>query len=197
MSADASRSDDELVAAAQADDDAALEELVRRHADRVYRLCRTYFRDAADAEDAAQEAFLAVVRGLDRFRGRAAFTTWLHRVTVNACHDVARRAARRPRRANRDPHDLGLAELSDPIGDREDALRLADVLAQLDETTRQAVLMHDVQGFGYAEVAATLELPVGTVKSRIHRAHGRLARLLEEPTAPDPQPYEPSGPPTS
>ena len=175
-------SDDDLVTAVHDGDAAALDELVRRHADRVYRLCRTYFRTTADAEDAAQEAFAAIVRGIDRFRGQAAFTTWLHRVTVNACHDSARRAARRPQRGDRDPADLALPDPDDPLAEREDALRLADALGHLDEATRQAVLMHDVQGFAYAEVADTLDLPVGTVKSRIHRAHGRLARLLSDET---------------
>ncbi len=156
----------------------AFDELLARHSRRVYAICYRYFGDAGDAEDATQETFVALLRRAGTFRGQAAFSTWLYRVATNACHDLARRRARRPRAGG----DLdGLADLADP----SDALAAAELqadlrgaLAQLDPVSREAVVLHDVQGVPYADVAERLGLPVGTVKSRIHRGHARLAGLL-------------------
>jgi len=168
----------DLVAAARAGDRAALEELLRIHHDRLYALARRITGNDADAADATQEALIAIVRGLPRFDGRSSFGTWSYRVTANACLDELRRRRRRPlvdlpdERAER--ADSGVA-LDTTVADR---LRLDAALAALPEDFRVAVVLRDVCDLDYAEIAEVLELPPGTVRSRIARGRGRLADLL-------------------
>lgn len=188
------RSDAALVDAFVGGDQAAFDVLVDRHSPRVYAVCLRYFGDPADAEDALQDTFLVLLRRAETYRGTAAFSTWLHRVAMNACHDVARRRARRPRSTGDDVARLAdVAAPDDALAARELGLELEGALRTLDETTREAVVLHDVQGFPYADIAARLGLPVGTVKSRIHRGHGRLADALahlREPVGPPPPPRQ-------
>lgn len=179
------RDDPELVAAAQAGDRAALDELLRRHYDRVHGLCRRLAGNDSDALDATQEALIAVVRGLPRFDGRAAFTTWLYRVATNACLDELRRRRRRPEPRPADDGDHGVAlSAGAPAIDQSVADRLAidDALAGLPEDFRVAVVLRDVVGLEYAEIATTLDIPPGTVRSRIARGRAELARHLGNPS---------------
>ncbi len=139
-----------LVAAARSGDDEALDLLLRRHYPRVHALCRRLTGDDHDALDAAQEALLAVTRGLARFDGRAAFTTWLYRVTTNACLDELRRRRRRPavlddehlehRGAGRTDDVPGLAEA---VTDR---IAIDEALAGLPAEFRAAVVLRDLCG---------------------------------------------------
>ncbi len=176
--------DEDLVARVQDGDDAAFDALVDRHADHVYGICLRYFRNPHDAEDAFQAAILAWYRGLGSFRGQAQLSTWLYRVTTNACHDLARRAARRPRvvplEAGRDAG--GGRTPDDAAADRLAAAELQPdlvaALRQLDAEQRHAVVLRDVVGFGYREIADLQGVAVGTAKSRVHRGHAQLAELL-------------------
>ena len=172
--------DEELVAAWVGGDRNAFDELVRRYSRRVYGICFRYFGDAADAEDAAQDAFVALLRRAHTFAGTASFSTWMYRVAINACNDLARKRSRRPQTAH-DSADLADEQspaAEDLLGRREDAMVLRDALAQLDPETRQAIVLHDVQGLPYHDIAEQLGMAVGTVKSRIHRGHHKLADLL-------------------
>lgn len=174
--------DEELVAAWVDGDRAAFDELVRRYRGRVYGICFRYFRDASDAEDAAQDAFVALLRRAHTFQGNAAFATWMYRVAVNACNDLARKRSRRPQRSDADVSTLSddLASPEDLMAQRELGMVLEAALGQLDPDTRAAIVLHDVQGVPYQEIADRLGVAVGTVKSRIHRGHARLAGLLTE-----------------
>lgn len=160
--------------------DDAFRELVRRHRDRVHALCLRYFGNREDASDALQETFLTVLRRAGTFRGEARVTTWLHRVTINTCHDLARKRARRPQTPVEDI--AAVVDAADADHDDLDAIDLADVLrealASLDEETRGLLLLCVVEGAPYAEVAELYGIAVGTVKSRVHRARARLAELL-------------------
>lgn len=179
--------DEELVAAWVAGERAAFDELVRRYRRRVYGICLRYFGDPSDAEDAAQDAFVALFRRAHTFQGNAAFATWMYRVAVNACNDLARKRSRRPQRSDADVSALGddLASPEDAVGQRELHLVLEQALTHLDADTRAAIVLHDVQGVPYHDIAERLGLAVGTVKSRIHRGHARLAALLTESAAAD------------
>jgi RNA polymerase sigma-70 factor (ECF subfamily) len=177
--------DHELVARARTGDRDAFEAIIQQHADHVYAICLRYFGNPHDAEDAFQAAFLACYRGLGSFRGRAALSTWLYRVTTNACHDLARRRARQPRTVPLD-EERGGARPDHADHDAVDRLAAAelqpdlrDALAQLDAEQRQAVVLRDVVGASYAEIARSQGVAVGTAKSRVHRGHARLAELLE------------------
>jgi len=145
----------------------------------VYAICYRYFNNAADAEDAAQEAFVALYRRASTFAGTARFSTWMYRVTTNACNDLARKRARRPRIAAVEVADLADdVAAEDLLARRELSIELAEALRGLDPLYRRPVVLHDVVGLPYADIAAALDLPVGTVKSRIHRGHGQLAAAL-------------------
>jgi RNA polymerase sigma-70 factor (ECF subfamily) len=168
------------VLAAQAGDRAALDALLRRHYDRIYAVCRRLAGNDADALDATQEAMLAIARGIRRFDGRAAFSTWAYRVATNACLDELRRRQRRPRPGL--PEEVASGEVGatsavaiDVLPDR---LAIDAALAELPEEFRAAVVLRDLCDLDYAEIAETLGIPPGTVRSRIARGRALLARRL-------------------
>ena len=156
----------------------AFEELFRRHRNRVYSLCYHVLGNPEDAADAAQDAFLSAYRSLGGFKGKAAFSTWLHRVAVNAALDLARR------RSHTATVPLDPKLHADSTGDHaratETALVVAHALAGLPLEFRAAVVLRDVQALSYEEAAAALDTPVGTAKSRVHRGRAMLAEALEE-----------------
>lgn len=184
-----------LVAAAQAGDRAALERLLHAQHDRVWAVCRRILGNDADAADATQEALLAIVRGLARFDGRSAFTTWCYRVATNAALDELRRRRRRPSLADADaPLDVGDGADPDPgpafdvrVADR---LRLDEALARLPEEYRLPVVLRDVGDLDYAEIAEVLGIPPGTVRSRISRGRAALATWLRNQDAPTDRPSD-------
>lgn len=182
-----------LVLAASEGDAAALDDLLRRHYGRVYALCRRMTGNDADAADAAQNALIAIARGLagGRFDGRSRFTTWAHRVTANACLDELRRRKRRPDALT--DVDLEISEvgtggqpaLDDEVADRLDV----DVaLSRLPLDFRAAVVLRDLCGLDYAAIAEVLDVPPGTVRSRIARGRAALAAVLGNPAPPHRRP---------
>ncbi len=189
--------DHALVAAAQGGDREALDRLLRRHYDRIHAVCRRITGNESDANDAAQEALIAVVRGLARFDGRSSFATWVYRIATNASLDELRRRRRRPIPAGPDTRPNGHGSGPDGPGSHSDiadrhpdlnadapADRLADRLAleaallTLPEEFRVPVVLRDVADLEYAEIAEVLHVPIGTVKSRIARGRGQLAAAL-------------------
>jgi RNA polymerase sigma-70 factor (ECF subfamily) len=167
-------SDEALLAAHLRGDPRAFDELVGRHERRIYGLCLRILGNREDAEDATQEAFLAALRKAASFRKAAAFSTWLYRIAVNAATDQARRRGR-ARLADLDPEDAGVAvapggELGEVVAT---AVAVQTALAQVPEEFRVAVVLCDLYRVPYADAAQILEIPVGTVKSRVFR--GRLA----------------------
>jgi RNA polymerase sigma-70 factor, ECF subfamily len=164
-----------LVREAQRGSAEALEVLFRRHWPGAYRAAWVVMRDAAAAEDVAQEAFIAAVRALDRFDRRRPFAPWLHRIVVNRAIDTARsRALRR----EVDAAAAGDAATEPPPGPLSDELTAA--LAELGPEHRAVVALRYLLDYTPGEIAALLELPRGTVNSRLRRALDRLAELLRE-----------------
>lgn len=166
-----------LIQAAQAGDREALDELLRSQLDRVYAVCRRMSSSEADAMDAAQEALITIARRIDRFDGRSKFSTWVYRVTTNACLDEIRRRKRRPDPNLPEHHDEPDPEpaFSERLADRD---RLAEALADLPDTFKAPLVLRDVEGLDYAEIAEVLDLAPGTVRSRIARGRKRLAERL-------------------
>jgi RNA polymerase sigma-70 factor, ECF subfamily len=191
------RSDEALLAAYVAGDSGAYSVLVDRYARRVYGICYRYFRDPTDAEDAAQETFVTLLRRAETFTGAAAFSTWLYRVTTNTCNDMARKRSRRPRTVPLPDAGGDEPAAADLLANRELALELRDALSALDAEHREAVVLHDVLGLPYADIAERSGVAVGTVKSRIHRAHARLAGALRASQGAPTEPSPPARPPTS
>jgi len=174
---------DPRVAQAQAGDTQALDRLLRDNYDRLYGVCRRLTGNDADAADACQEALIAVVRNLAKFDNRSQFGTWAYRIAVNASLDEMRR---RKRRAQPDERRVGtVAERADPspeIGTTvTDRLVLDAAIAALPPDFRAAVVLRDVAGLDYAEIAETLQIPAGTVRSRIARGRAALAETLGQP----------------
>ena len=172
-------SDEALLAAHLRGDPRAFGELVARHERRIYGLCLRILGNREDAEDAAQEAFLAALRKAASFRKAAAFSTWLYRIAVNAATDQARRRGR-ARLADLDPEDAGLAvapggELGEVVAS---AVAVQTALAQVPEEFRVAVVLCDLYRVPYGDAAQILEIPVGTVKSRVFRGRLALAERL-------------------
>jgi RNA polymerase sigma-70 factor (ECF subfamily) len=171
-----------LVASAQDGDRRALDVLLRRHYDRVHAICRRIAGSGRDADDAAQEAMISIVRGLARFDGRSAFSTWTYRIATNAALDELRRRDRRP--ALQLANDAnGAHDVADPLSHHTveavaDRLSIDDALAELPDDYKVAVVLRDVCDLDYAEIAAVIDVPVGTVKSRIARGRQLLVRRL-------------------
>jgi len=170
----------------------SFEAIVRAHQDRVYSFCARMLSDREDALDAAQEVFLSAWRNLAEFRGEAALSTWLLRIAANRCLNRIRRRKSLSEREAPWPEPSGGAEegiIFQPAGgeaDRPDRLAetcemreiLTEALSHLDPGSRWMVLLSDVEGFSYEEIASLAEVPVGTVKSRLHRARMAMRRLL-------------------
>jgi RNA polymerase sigma-70 factor, ECF subfamily len=172
---------DALLAAAQAGDRSALESLLRAHQPQVFAVCRRITGHDADAFDATQEALIAIVRGLPRFDGRSRFSTWVFRVATNACLDEVRRRNRRPLPGLPDDPGTGPQHTSDgPLLDETVAERMVvdSALAGLPPGFRAAVVLRDVCGLDYAEIADILDIPPGTVRSRIARGRAEVAKAL-------------------
>ena len=155
-----------------------MELLLRRHYPRVYAVCRRLAGNDADAADAAQEALIAISRGLKRFDGRSSFTTWSYRVATNACLDELRRRQRR--HAGPLPEQL-TGGRRDPVGERiSTRLDLDAALGALAEEFRVPVVLRDQAGLSYDEISEVLGIPPGTVRSRIARGRARLVERLGE-----------------
>ncbi len=187
----ANPSDAELVSRAQRGDPAAFSELVVRYQDRVYNTCYRMCHNHADALDLTQTAFLKAFEALPRFELRAGFFTWLFRIAVNLTLSHRRARSRRPTLSlhwsdddEERPFDPPAANDSDDPAEHAGRVelhqRLEAALGELDEEFRAAVVLRDVEELDYATIAEILDVPAGTVKSRIHRGRLMLRRLLEQ-----------------
>ncbi len=176
-------SDDELVRRARRGDDAAFRVLVDRHAGRLYGLALHLVGHAADAEDIVQETFVGAFRGLRGFRGEASVKTWLTRILVRRVARVRR--SRRLRLAR--PVDLILEGADNALSGEVTAetradirMDVSDVLAKLSPEHRTVVVLRELQGMRYSEIADVLDVPQGTVESRLFRARQHLKELLKD-----------------
>jgi RNA polymerase sigma-70 factor (ECF subfamily) len=174
-------SDPVLVKRAKDGDRRALEALCERHAPRVERLAAHLLRDPEDARDATQEALAKLCVRVRQFRGDAQFSTWLHRLTVNTCRDVANR--RRAQACAPLEEDRRAAIEGDPA--RESDLtelrrELGRCLAELPPAQAQVVVMKDALGLSFEEISAASGMPIGTAKCYAHRGRNRLRDALED-----------------
>ncbi|MFE7359175.1 RNA polymerase sigma factor SigM [Streptomyces sp. NPDC057543] len=176
-------SDSDLLARHVAGEPDAFGELVRRHRDRLWAVALRTLGDREEAADAVQDALVSAFRAAHTFRGQSAVTTWLHRITVNACLDRVRKAATRKTSPIDDTERfdqlLEPHESAEAPAERRDLNReLLAALATLPAEQRAALVLVDMQGYPVAEAARVLDVPTGTVKSRCARGRARLAPLL-------------------
>ena len=177
----------ELVARAQRGDESAFETLFRQNKQRVYALCLRMIGNTAEAEELTQEAFLQVFRKLHTFRGESAFSTWLHRLSVNT---VLMRLRKKTLTVTSLEDDSTGDESDEPrkeygapdlaLTGSIDRLHLERAIAQLPPGYRQMFLLHDVQGYEHHEIAEMLGVSIGNSKSQLHKARMRLRKLLHE-----------------
>ncbi|MFE0727558.1 RNA polymerase sigma factor SigM [Streptomyces antibioticus] len=176
-------SDQDLLARHVEGDPDAFGELVRRHRDRLWAVALRTLGDREEAADAVQDALVSAYRAAHTFRGQSAVTTWLHRITVNACLDRARKAASRKTSPVDDTERLDQLlephESASAPAERNDVHRqLIEALGTLPPDQRAALVLVDMQGYPVAEAARVLDVPTGTVKSRCARGRARLLPLL-------------------
>jgi RNA polymerase sigma-70 factor, ECF subfamily len=188
--AEALRRDDdrELVRLAKSDDKEAFELLVRRHQSRVFAVAGGILRNKEDVEDVAQQVFVKAYFSLKRFDQRAAFSTWLYKITVNECWDVLRKRKVRPLLYESDlseeqAHEYNgfsekatVPDVSDRLEARE---RVEKLLVDLDERDRLMLILKEVQGFSVEEIAEILEINGNTVKVRLFRARRRITEKVK------------------
>lgn len=174
--AEPARDDADLVTRAAAGDIGAFESLVRAHADAVYAHAYRFFGDAQAAQDATQEVWVKVFRSLEGFGSRAAFTTWLFRVTRNVCLDMLRSGRRAATPI--DPVELHGIANDDTAGEAVGAVDLETAMRALSPEDREAFNAVALFGLPYAEAGSVLGVPAGTVKSRVFRARRALTTLL-------------------
>jgi RNA polymerase sigma-70 factor (ECF subfamily) len=189
MSADTS--DLSLVQRVQRGDKSAFDVLVRKYQHKVVKLVMRYMRDPADAEDVAQEAFIKAYRALPQFRGDSAFYTWLYRIAINTAKNAIVSRDRSPV-----VYDLDLQnseesyDMQGRLADTEtpEALVLTEeirtivnrAIEALPEDLRTAIVLRELEGMSYEEIAAAMECPVGTVRSRIFRAREAIDHKLAD-----------------
>ena len=165
----------------------SFEEIFRLHHRRVYSLCLRMLGNSTDAEDLTQDVFLQVFRKLESFRGESAFTTWLHRLTVNQVLMHFRKNHVRREQLTEDGEMPGAVMLDrnrfnrSPVLDR---LALDEAIVQLTHGYRMVLVLHDVEGLEHSEIASLLGCSIGTSKSQLHRARMRMRLLLRRQTHP-------------
>ncbi|MCC7198325.1 MAG: RNA polymerase sigma factor RpoE [Gammaproteobacteria bacterium] len=188
MVADAS--DLALVRRVQKGDKSAFDALVLKYQHRVLKLVQRYVRDAQEAEDVTQEAFIKAYRALPGFRGDSAFYTWLYRIATNTAKNALVSSARRPVEYDLDLQDPEQYDVQGRMKDTAtpEAMLLTDeiretvngAIADLPEDLRTAIVLRELDGLSYEEIARTMDCPVGTVRSRIFRAREAIDSRLRQ-----------------
>lgn len=175
------QSDAGLRAALAGDKMSGFEDLYRKHYRRVYSICLRMTGNMAEAEDLTQEVFIQLHRKIGSFRGEAAFTTWLHRLTVN---QVLMHFRKRSVRSELTTDDGEMPDSIDPETINPEAMPIVDriglesAIAQLPNGYRTVFVLHDVEGYEHEEIAKLLGCSAGTSKSQLHKARLKLRRLL-------------------
>jgi RNA polymerase sigma-70 factor (ECF subfamily) len=163
-------------------DPSAFEAIVRKHQDRIYNLCRYMLRDPQNAQDAAQDVFLKAYRALKDFRPDSSLYTWIYRIAVTTCIDYIRKSRRELFSSEHLTEDLPSDEYSPhqlyESGEIGDSIQQS--LQKLPEKLRAAIVLREIEGFSYEEIAEVLHTSAGTVKSRISRARKQLRHLLKK-----------------
>ncbi len=183
------QTDLELVRRAQRGERGAFDLLVLRYQHRVVKLVARLLRDPTEAEDVAQDAFVKAYRALGSFRGDSAFYTWLYRIAVNTARNSMASRQRRPLDYEADLNESEQAAVESRMrhGDTPEAAALSDeihrtvnhAVEQLPEDLRTAIILREVEGLSYEEIAEAMDCPVGTVRSRIFRAREAIDRSLK------------------
>ena len=181
--------DQALVERVQKGDKAAFDLLVLKYQNKIIQLVNRYVRDADEAMDVAQEAFLKAYRAIDRFRGDSAFYTWIYRIAINTAKNHLVATSRRPPGGDIDAQEAeqydsaaGLREYDTPerlLLKEEIQATIAQAIEALPDDLKTAITLRELEGMSYEEIAQTMECPIGTVRSRIFRARDAIDNSLK------------------
>ena len=178
--------EEKLISRAAAGDGAAFSELMTMHEKRMYAVALRMCANREDAQDCLQDAMLRVYRSISGFKGQSSFSTWVYRITMNTCLDELRRRKTRNAASLDTMLEGGWSPTDGENGPEKQAVaseqrRVLDrAIAELPEDMRSAIVLRDVQGFSYDEIADMLEVNIGTIKSRISRGREKLRQILRE-----------------
>ncbi|OOZ42021.1 RNA polymerase sigma factor RpoE [Solemya pervernicosa gill symbiont] len=182
--------DQELVVRVQEGDKRAFDLLVLKYQQRIIKLISRYIKDQSEVLDVTQEAFIKAYRAIAKFRGDSAFYTWLYRIAINTAKNYLVSRGRRPPSSDIDADEIEKIDAPATMrdGDSPEALAMRDEVMQTVSTTierlpeelRTAILLRELEGMSYEEIAQTMECPVGTVRSRIFRAREAIDKQLRE-----------------
>ena len=180
--------DQELVERVQKGEKAAFDILVRKYEHKLANVISRYIRDPSEVLDVSQEAFIKAYRALPNFRGESAFYTWLYRIAINTAKNYLVAAGRRPPKDDIDAQDAeqfeagsGLKEYATPERlalSNELAVTIQDAIDELPEELRVAIVLRELEGLSYEEIAGAMECPIGTVRSRIFRARDAIEKRI-------------------
>ena len=180
--------DQELVERVQKGEKAAFDILVRKYEHKLANVISRYIRDPSEVLDVSQEAFIKAYRALPNFRGESAFYTWLYRIAINTAKNHLVAAGRRPPKDDIDAQDAeqfeagsGLKEYATPerlMLSNELADTIQDAIDELPEELRVAIVLRELEGLSYEEIASAMECPIGTVRSRIFRARDAIEKRI-------------------
>ena len=176
----------DMIERASRGDAAAFNRLMEQHERRMYAVALRMCGNREDAQDCLQEAMLRVYRAIGGFKGQSSFSTWVYRITMNTCLDELRRKKNRQSTSLDSLLDMGWSPSDDTNAPEKQAMRselrrnLNRAIQELPEEMRSAVVLREIQGFSYEEIAHMLEINVGTIKSRISRGREKLREKMKE-----------------
>ena len=184
------KTEKELIALAKAGDERSFELLIEQCKTKAYNIALRYLRNEEDAMDVLQESFIKIYRHLGSFKEGSKFDTWVYRIVVNTCNDMLRKNHGAPveslNRSDEEEEEYTLELPDTDPGPQESLLRkeqaklILDALDQLKPDQKEVVILRDIQGFAYEEIAEMLNCSIGTIKSRINRSRSRLREILLE-----------------
>ena len=175
-----------LIERASGGDPSAFNRLMAQHENRMYAVALRMCANREDAQDCLQEAMLRVYRAIGSFKGQSTFSTWVYRITMNTCLDELRRKKNRQNTSLDNLVDMGWSPTDGGAGPEKQALmremreKMHGAIRELPDDMRAAVVLRDIQGFSYDEIAQMLEINAGTIKSRISRGREKLREKLKE-----------------
>lgn len=175
-----------LIARATSGDPAAFNSLMQQHEGRMYAVALRMCANREDAQDCLQEAMLRIYRAISGFKGESSFATWVYRITMNTCLDELRKRKNRQSTSLDNLLDMGWSPSDETNAPEKHAIRnesrraLQSAIANLPEDMRSAIVLRDIEGLSYDEIAQALGINIGTIKSRISRGREKLREKLKE-----------------
>ena len=183
--------DKEFISALKNGDSRAYEKLVLTYSKRIYYLCLKMLGNSSDAEDAVQITFLKVYKGINKFEKRSELTTWIYKIAVNTCNDILRKRKNEYILSNLTANDEQTEDFYYKVADEKENIEekilrkernkiIYDCIGRLSEVHRKFIVLRDLEGLSYQQISNILNMNIGTVKSGINRARGKLTALIRE-----------------